>query len=84
LLSYSKKPPERAGTLPEVFELALELVQFHGHGSFVTLQVGAKRGRNSSPLLDQCGREYVVHEQLQAVLTLIFVHIQAVHEASAA
>ena len=30
LVSYSKKPPERADALPEVFELALERVQFHG------------------------------------------------------
>jgi len=30
LLSYSKKPPKGGDTLPEVFELALELVDFHG------------------------------------------------------
>jgi hypothetical protein len=29
-MSYSKKPPERAGAVSEVFELALEEVQFHG------------------------------------------------------
>jgi hypothetical protein len=29
-VSYSKKPPERTGAVSEVFELALELVQFHG------------------------------------------------------
>jgi hypothetical protein len=30
LLSYSKKPPKGGDALPEVFELALELIDFHG------------------------------------------------------
>ena len=29
LLSYSKKPPERVDALPEVFERALEQIEFH-------------------------------------------------------
>jgi hypothetical protein len=52
LLSYSKKPPKGADTLPEVFELALELVDFHGGISESERGGALKRPRMLSPQLD--------------------------------
>ena len=76
MLSYSKKPPERACALPEVFELALELVQFHGGLRYRLDERGAI-------LADRLG-QHVVDQQLQAPLALVFVDVQAVNQPGAA
>lgn len=89
-MSYSKKPPERAGTLPEIFELALELVQFHGVGFWAGWEKKAamiadrpaRRGAAASSGDGVIG-EYVVDEELQAPLALVFVDIQPIDQPRA-
>ena len=43
LRSYSKKPPERGETLAEIFELTLELIDFHGISARASGDAGAHR-----------------------------------------
>lgn len=90
-MSYSKKPPERAGTLPEIFELALELVQFHGSvfgkgvkgGDHSRSSAGswpALSARSAAALGDGLLRQDVVYEELEAALALVLVYVEPVHE----
>ena len=89
-MSYSKKPPERAGTLPEFFELALELVQFHGVDFCVGWEKkaamiadrSARRGA-AAPSGDRVIGEHVVDEKLQAPLALVLVDIQPINQPRA-
>src|SRR6185312_2001527 len=80
LVSYSKKPPERAGALPEVFELALEQIRFHGRSWLVRNQRAILAGKRAA----RGGREDVVDEQLQAAFALKFIDIETVHQPRAA